>query len=60
MKSIREPTIFKTIDHFSMGTLEYFKDDGDIKETRYVAMFPYLYTQTTKDDITNPLEASNI
>ncbi len=43
-----------------MGTLDYFKDEGDMRETRYVAMFPYLYSQTTREREILPLESKCI
>ena len=36
--------IFKRINHFSMGTLDYHKqEETEYRETRYVAMFPHQY-----------------
>jgi hypothetical protein len=52
--------VFKDIKHFSMGTLDYFKDEGDQRETRYVAMFPHLYKQTTRSGEVNDLVAEKI
>ncbi len=43
-----------------MGTLDYFKDEGDQRETRYVAMFPHLYKQTTRSGEVNDLVAEKI